>query len=225
MDVSDRKPEVGSVRPKFNPSHRHPTPKKRRDRSGKQQALMQAALRLFASKGYESTTTREIAAAAGCAEGLIHRYFAGKAGLLHALIDYRISQEVLDLGHDLPPAPTWEEEFLQLVLWEVDRAWETRDFYRVFIPRALVDPSVASVLSRAVLSARTKAVMERLQRYSLCRTLPPSDLEVLAQAVGMLALIFGFMRPMVLGHDRDQAKEMAGTFANILVRGIHLPRS
>jgi len=41
----------------------------------------------------------------------------------------------------------------------------------------------------------------------------------------MLALVFGFMRPMVLGHDREQAKEMAGIFAKTLVRGIHLPQS
>src|SRR5436309_15559789 len=56
-----------------------------RDRSAKQQALIVAALKLFAEKGYEVTTTREIAACAGCAEGLIHRYFGGKAGLLTAL--------------------------------------------------------------------------------------------------------------------------------------------
>ena len=56
------------------------------DRAGKKQALIDAALKLFASKGFDTTTTREIAACAGCAEGLIHRYFNGKAGLLPALV-------------------------------------------------------------------------------------------------------------------------------------------
>jgi AcrR family transcriptional regulator len=69
-------------------------PRRARDRVAKKQALIQAALGLFASKGYEVTTTREIAAAAGCAEGLIHRYFKGKAGLLTAMIENRISKEV-----------------------------------------------------------------------------------------------------------------------------------
>jgi len=62
-------------------------PRRTRDRAGKQQALIVAALKLFASKGYDATTTREIAACAGCAEGLIHRYFSGKAGLLPALME------------------------------------------------------------------------------------------------------------------------------------------
>jgi AcrR family transcriptional regulator len=61
-------------------------PRQTRDRAAKKQALIRAALGLFASKGYEVTTTREIAASAGCAEGLIHLYFRGKAGLLAAMI-------------------------------------------------------------------------------------------------------------------------------------------
>jgi len=196
--------------------------RRRRDREGKQQALIQAALRLFASKGYEVTTTREIAAAAGCAEGLIHRYFNGKEGLLRALVEYKISQEVLDLGHHLRPAENFEQELLQLIAWEVDRAWETRDFFRVLIPRAMVDSSLASVINRAVLAARTKAIAERLQCYPPCASLPQEELEVLVQSVGMLGLVFGFMRPIVLGQDRTLAKEMAATFAHILIRGVHL---
>src|ERR1700690_4569862 len=85
-----------------------------RDRAGKQQALIVAALKLFANKGYDATTTREIAASAGCAEGLIHRYFKGKAGLLAELMENRMSREELDLAHQLRPAPRFEDEFVRL---------------------------------------------------------------------------------------------------------------
>src|SRR5579862_9416539 len=99
-------------------------PKRTRDRAAKKQALIRAALGLFASKGYEVTTTREIAASAGCAEGLIHRYFSGKAGLLAAMIEHRVSKEVLESMDNLRPAPNFEDEFLQLVNREVERVWE-----------------------------------------------------------------------------------------------------
>jgi len=55
-----------------------------RNRAAREAALITAAGKLFASRGYEATTTREIAACADCAEGLIHRYFKGKSGLLLA---------------------------------------------------------------------------------------------------------------------------------------------
>lgn len=196
-------------------------PRRKRDRAGKQKALILAALRLFATKGYEATTTREIAAAAGCAEGLIHRYFKGKAGLLPALVEHHISDELMGMRHRPRSAGGLEEEFLQLVAWEIEYLWKNRDFLRVFISRALVDPSVAGVIRRAVLSSRSKAVTERLKRYRQCAILPPEHLEALAQSVGMFGLVFGFMRPMVLGQDRTQARKMAARLAAILVRGLH----
>jgi len=197
-------------------------PRRKRDRAGKQEALLQAALRLFASKGYESTTTREIAAAAACAEGLIHRYFSGKAGLLAALVEYRISREVGDLSHKVRPAPSPQQEFLQLVNWEVERMWEDRDFLRIFIPRAIVDPEVATVMNHAVISVRAQAVLERLKHYRVCGKLPREELEALAQSVGLIGLVFGFLRPTVLGHDRLRAKKMAAVLAKVLVRGVDL---
>jgi AcrR family transcriptional regulator len=193
-----------------------------RDRTAKRQALILAALELFARKGYEATTTREIAASAGCAEGLIHRYFKGKAGLLAALVDDRVSKEALDLSSELPPAPSLpsaslEDEYVHLVDREVERMWESRDFLRVFIPRAIVDPSMGSVINKALISARGKAISKRLKHYESCRKMPADAVEVLTHAVGMLGLVFGFVRPVLLRQDRLRAKKMAAAVAKILV--------
>jgi AcrR family transcriptional regulator len=197
-------------------------PERVRDRTAKRRALILAALELFARKGYESTTTREIAASAGCAEGLIHRYFKGKAGLLAALIEYRVSKEALDSSSVLqpslsPPSPSLEDEFVHLVDREVQRMWESRDFLRVFISRAIVDPAIGSVLNKALISASGKTISERLKHYESCRKMPADAVEVLTQAVGMLGLVFGFVRPVLLRQDRSRAKKMAAAVAKILV--------
>ena len=173
-------------------------PKRTRDRAGKNLALIQAALELFASKGYEPATTREIAALAGCAEGLIHRYFKGKPGLLAAIID-RASKEVLDFGHPSRPTRNLEDEFLQLVDREIERVWKNRDFLRVIIPRVIVDPSLSSVMNKALTSTRAQTISERLRPYESGAILPPGGTELLAQAVGMLGFVFGFVRPVLLG--------------------------
>jgi TetR/AcrR family transcriptional regulator len=51
--------------------------------------LLESALDLFARKGFEGTTTKEIAAAAGVNEAIIFRHFPNKPALYSAVIDYR----------------------------------------------------------------------------------------------------------------------------------------
>src|SRR5438034_11458236 len=53
------------------------------------QRLARAALEHFTTRGYETTTTAEIAKKAGVSEGAIYRHFTGKQELLNDL--YRAS--------------------------------------------------------------------------------------------------------------------------------------
>lgn len=55
----------------------------RRPRGAPRQLLLEAARDLFARQDYRSTTTRDIAEAAGVAEHLLFRHFGSKAALFH----------------------------------------------------------------------------------------------------------------------------------------------
>jgi AcrR family transcriptional regulator len=84
-----------------------PTPSKR-DGAATRLRLLRAGLELFTTVGFRATTTPEIAARAGVAEGTIYRHFSGKEELLIA--GYRESQAwglELVKGHEedklLPP--------------------------------------------------------------------------------------------------------------------------
>ena len=50
------------------------------------QRILEAARKLFAASGYESSTTREIADAAGIANGTLFNYFPNKEAILAALV-------------------------------------------------------------------------------------------------------------------------------------------
>ena len=52
----------------------------------KQESILQAALKLFATEGYASTSTNKVAKVAGVSEGLIFRHFKNKEGLLNAIM-------------------------------------------------------------------------------------------------------------------------------------------
>jgi len=57
--------------------------------SDRRHQLLETALDLFSRKGFDGTTTKEIAAAAGVTEAIIFRHFASKQALYSAVIDYR----------------------------------------------------------------------------------------------------------------------------------------
>jgi AcrR family transcriptional regulator len=65
-------------------------PPSKRDGVATRQKLVRAALELFTTIGFRATTTPEIAAHAGVAEGTIYRHFSGKEELLNAA--YREAQ-------------------------------------------------------------------------------------------------------------------------------------
>lgn len=192
----------------------------KRNRAAREQALLASASKLFASRGFEATTTKEIAAAAGCAEGLIHRYFKGKAGLLMAIIECRVSKEVTDLTDNLRLNSTLADEIRHLVDFEVERMWEDREFLRVIIPRALVDPAFGELVARTGPLQRARAIADRLKKFKPAARLRKRELEALAHFVGVAGFMFGFMRPVVLGHDRRAAREMAEVLAAMVARGV-----
>jgi AcrR family transcriptional regulator len=197
-----------------------PKPRSRkRDRAAKQEALIRAATKLFACQGYEVTTTREIAACAGCAEGLIHRYFQGKAGLLLALMSFHASREVKELNDTLPLAETLEDEIQQLMAWEAGRMWRDRDLLRASIPHAILDPKVGRFLNRVGPQRHAKAIAERLRQLN-SQSVDEDEITAISQAIGALGFVFGFMRPVVLGSDSKQAKKVAACLANGFARGL-----
>lgn len=62
----------------------------------RRQQILDAALTVFLRKGFNGSTTREIAAEAGIAEGTIFRYFKTKKDLLVGLVAPHVIQSLAD---------------------------------------------------------------------------------------------------------------------------------
>ena len=55
-------------------------------------AILNAAIDLFASRGFQGTTTREIAAAVGVTEPVLYQHFATKRALFDAILESKLTQ-------------------------------------------------------------------------------------------------------------------------------------
>ncbi|MGP4053637.1 TetR/AcrR family transcriptional regulator [Mycobacterium sp. 4D054] len=88
-------------------------PTARRPRGEARRLLLDAARDLFARRDYRSTTTREIAEAAGVSEYLLFRHFGSKAGLFREALVLPFTSfldEFRDTWRSVVPEETDEEE-------------------------------------------------------------------------------------------------------------------
>jgi AcrR family transcriptional regulator len=95
--------------------------------------LTDVALALFAEHGYDGTSTRLIAAAAGVTEGLIFKYFPTKRDLLRAVFERHAPtpevEEVYRCVEGLPIGEALELWFRRMA----EHLWEKRLFVRMVI--------------------------------------------------------------------------------------------
>jgi len=75
-----------------------PPPKLRLDSEARRRGIVEAALPLFARKGFDGTTTKEIAEAAAVSEALLFKHFPTKAALYGQILEVgcRIKEEALE---------------------------------------------------------------------------------------------------------------------------------
>ena len=96
------------------------------------EGILQAAVRLFARKGYEATSTREIVEAAGVTKPMIYYYFKNKEGLYEAVLTRFLSQFALRLRAvvDEPREP--RDHLVEVVWAHLEYCREHRDFAKFF---------------------------------------------------------------------------------------------
>ncbi|MFD8706533.1 helix-turn-helix domain-containing protein [Kitasatospora sp. NPDC059648] len=103
-----------------------PSAPRRRDAARSRELLVRAALELFAERGFDRTTTREIGERAGVDPALIARYFGGKTQLYLATVR-------LEVG-DGAPADLLEEERLRTLLVRIAQRGPGPSFQAAVLP-------------------------------------------------------------------------------------------
>jgi AcrR family transcriptional regulator len=189
----------------------------------RREQIIQAALRVFAQKGFEGATNKEIAREAGITPGLIYHYFASKEDLLRAAIE---EHSPLQLIHalpthmlDLPP-----ETFLNFMAQQILKVIEDERFVRllrVFLPEAIYNPAITSFNLPAI-----QEILEFLESYLAAKMesgeLRRSDALLAAQVFTGSLMAFVIRRqllhdPLALKYTHEQIVDSVVTIA---LRGL-----
>lgn len=140
---------------------RPPDPKRRKAR---QQAVLDAAMQLFAAKGVHQTTMKDICEGAGISPGALYRYFASKDEIILALaeLDAQDAEQLalaLETGADV--VETLSSWAGRIIAWQTDNLLARLKME--FSAEALRNPLVSEAFRAADerLSAALEAALRR----------------------------------------------------------------
>lgn len=122
--------------------------------------ILRGAAQVFAQKGFHKATTKEIARAAGVAEGTIYNYFHNKRELLLAMVEMVGTQSLKSRIVDHPPDDP--AEFLKMIIR--DRLQLIQDYGHLIAPLAAEIFSDAG-LREKVYSQILRPLTSLVERY------------------------------------------------------------
>ncbi|MFO0148764.1 MAG: TetR/AcrR family transcriptional regulator [Microcystis sp.] len=183
--------------------------------------ILQAALRLFAAKGYEGTTTKDLAGKANVAEGTLFRYFPNKKAILIEVATRGWVDILTDLLTELSEMGSYKA-VAQVMRRRVLRMRENSDLLRVCFIEAQFHPELKERIQSEVIAKMTD-VAEAFFQTAIDRGIyRPMNPKIVAQVfLGMFA-IAGFSSETILDSNASPLalQEMAEGIAEIFLNGV-----
>ena len=183
--------------------------------------ILQAAQKLFARKGFESTTTKDLARTAKVAEATIFRYFPTKKAILIEVATEGWVEILTDLLMELSEMASYEA-VAQVMRKRVLHIRENVDLMKVCFFEAQFHPELRDRIQLEVIAKMrdvAEAFFETAMDKGIYRRMNPKI--VAGVFLGMFA-IAGFSDSTLLEPDASpQAiKEMAEGLADIFLNGV-----
>ncbi|AFY86486.1 MAG: hypothetical protein CLLPBCKN_003143 [Chroococcidiopsis cubana SAG 39.79] len=183
--------------------------------------ILQAAQRLFARQGFDGTTTRDLAQAAGVAEGTLFRHFSNKKAILVEVATQGWVEILTDLLTELSEMGSYKAvaQVMQRRMWNFQK---NADLMRVCFMEAQFHPDLRDRVQSEVIGKMTDVAEAFFQTAMERGIYRPMNPRIVAQVfLGMFA-ISGFSHNTLMEPNASpqQMKEMAEGLADIFLNGV-----
>lgn len=98
----------------------------------KREAILRAAIRVFAHNGYFNSKVADIASEAGVADGTVYLYFKSKEEILHSIFDRSVEAALADGRNQLKEITDPREKLRRIALLHLEWLGADRDLAVVF---------------------------------------------------------------------------------------------
>ena len=192
------------------------------------QAIVRAALGLFADKGFDATTTRLLARAAGVSEALLFKHFPTKRALYRAILEYKLEEAEQALPLDDSLLALEDEEFFLRIASHLMRRVDADDaFCRLMLRSAMDGHDLARRFRRArsgrLLDLMEKKIRMRCERDGVEPAVDPSlSARIFSGMILSAMLNRRIFREEVI--SRTSLKDLSQALVRVFLQGIESGR-
>ncbi|MCE2697738.1 MAG: TetR/AcrR family transcriptional regulator [Nostocales cyanobacterium LE14-WE4] len=183
--------------------------------------ILQAAQRLFAAKGFEGTTTRDLAQTAGVAEGTLFRHFANKKAILVEVATSGWVDILTDLLTELSEMGSYKAiaQVMRRRMWNLQK---NADTMRVCFMEVQFHPDLRDRIQTEVIDKMT-AVAEAFFQTAIDKGIyRQMDAKLGAKVFLGLFAIAGFSDSTLIEPNASpqEMQKMAEGLADIFLNGV-----
>ncbi|MFK8186533.1 MAG: TetR/AcrR family transcriptional regulator [Phormidesmis sp.] len=186
-----------------------------------QERILKAAEKLFAKHGYGGTTTRDLAQAAGVAEGTLFRHFENKKAILVAVATQGWMEILTDLLTELSEMGSYKA-VAQVMRKRMLSLHANTDMLRVCFMEAQFHPELRDRIQAEVIDKMTdvaEAFFQTAMDRGEYRQMNP---RVVARIFLGMFTVSGFSQSTMADEasSPEDMKEMAETLADVFLNGV-----
>ncbi len=162
--------------------------------------ILDAAIKVFAAKGFRAATIKDVAAEAGIADGTIYNYFANKISLLMAVLEPQGGEVELSTTA-VPALSTDPATFLTEMF---TRSWtelnpKSLDVLRIVLAESLINPDLRAIYAQRTIAPAVEMSQPMLRSFVKTKSMRAHDADLSSRA--LIASIFGFVMLRLLGDE------------------------
>lgn len=186
-----------------------------------QTRILKAAQRLFARRGYGGTTTRDLAQAAGVAEGTLFRHFENKKAILIAVATQGWIDILSDLLTELSEMASYKA-VAQVMRRRMLNLPKNADMLRVCFMEAQFHPELRSQIQAEVIDKMTDVAEAFFQTAMDRGTYRPMNPRVVARIFLGMFTVAGFSQGSLADEESSpkEMQELAEGLADIFLNGV-----
>ena len=188
----------------------------------KREAILRAAITVFAHNGYFNSKVADIAREAGVADGTVYLYFKSKEEILHSIFDRSVDEAITEVKKKIEDISDPREKLRQIALLHLERLGADRDLAVVFQVELRGSTKFMEEFSAAGFAeylALIRSAFEEGQRANVFR----ADLNAKVVA----KILFGALDEMatnwVLSHRKHSLTSLAEPVLEIFLNGVGEP--